>query len=531
VTGRPWISWARLAFATGVIHFLLIAAVALSRHWTYLTSINDLGIFDQAVWGILNGAPFLNTNNPFGLPINWLGYHFNPILLAVAPFYLLCPAAEWLIVFQAAAISIAAWPLYLIARRVAQSERAAFLWVLVYLLNPFVLNAAVWDFHPVSLAAPLMAVGMLAIEKRQLWLLGVACLFLLLVQEHYGIAVAGFGVLWWLRNKSLVPGLFILSLGVVHVVLVFGVIMPALSPTGGHIMMSGDLGQLSRYGWLGSSPWEIFLSVLSNPFQLAGEIMFDQRGLKYLALLLIPLLATPLAVPEFLLPGLADLVANLLTSNPMPRGLFTYHSISLIPVLVVAGIHGSRCMASKWRFASITGLAKSVCGASVVLAYFTAPLPFPYAQNRWQPAEWAIGPEKALAEVRKWVPPDVSVSAQGNVGAQLSHRYHLYAFPTKVNEADAVVLRLASPTMRVVERNPAAIGSLGHHLLMPPADYLAAVQNILDQDVYGVAHWDPPWLVLAKTGDPDPAARQSVRLYLEQMKRAWHVGDPAAGQE
>lgn len=523
----PSFSWAKIALLVGIIHFLFIAGLGLGRHWGYLNSINDLGIFDQAVWGILNGEPFLNTNNPFGLPINWLGYHFNPILLVFAPFYLIYPAAEWLVLFQAAAISITAWPLYLIAKRAIQSERAAFLWTIVYLLNPFVLNAAAWDFHPVSLAAPFMALGVLAIDKRDPRLFGIACLFLLLIQEHFGISVSGFGILWWIRNRSLAPAVLAFCVGVAHTVLVFEVIMPALSPTGDHIMMGGNLGQLSRYGWLGGSLSEIAVNVFSNPLDVIKRVTVDLGGGKYIILLLVPLLATPLGGLEFLLPGLADLSANMLSSNPMPRGLFSYHSISLVPILVSAGIYGSSRIASKWHRFTTRDVAKMVLWATLLLGYFAAPFPLPYAQNRWQPVEWSTWPEKALSEIRNLIPPEVSVSAQANVGAQISQRYRMYPFPTKVNEVDVVVLRLASPTRRSGEINPAVIGSLGHHLLMPPTEYLAAVEELLDAGVYGVGYWEPPWLVLSKGSNIDPDTKQSVRAYLKQLRKEWGAGNHA----
>jgi hypothetical protein len=308
-------------------------------------------------------------------------------------------------------------------------------------------------------------------------------------------------------------------MGVVHTVLVLGVIMPALSPTGSHIMMGDDLGQLSRYGWLGESPGEIVRNALSNPLLVAKLILVDLGGAKYLALLLVPLLATPLIGVEFLLPGLADLSANLLSSNPMPRGLFSYHSIGLIPVLVAAGIYGSARIAIKWRRYSSYEHAKMVLWGTLILGYFAAPLPLPYAQNHWQPAEWPVEPEKTLSAIRNLLPPGVSVSAQGNVGAHFSQRYRIYPFPAKLNEADAVVLRLASPTMRIADKNPTATGSLGHHLLMPPAEYLAAVEGMLNGDVYGVAYWEPPWLVFSKTTDMGSGAEQSVRPYLERLKK------------
>lgn len=517
MTRLPRVSWAHLALLAGTLHFLLITAIGLSRHWGYLT--NDLGVFDQAVWGIVNGAPFLNTYNPFGLSINWLGFHFNPILLAFAPFYLIHPAAEWLILFQAVAISITAWPLYLVARQATGSEQAAFLWSLAYLFNPFVLNAAAWDFHPVSLAAPFMALGVLAVERRQPWLFGLACLFLLLIQEHYGVAVAGFGLLWWLRNRSPVPAIAAVCLGIAHAVLVFGVIMPALSPTGSHIMMSGDLGQLSRYGWLGESPGEILGNVFSHPILVARLVLDDLAGAKYLALLLLPLLVTPLVGIEFLLPALADLAANLLSANPMPRGIFSYHSIGLMPVLIAAGMHGASRIASRWRRYSPGDIAKLVLWGSLVLAYFTGPFPLPYAKNYWQPRAWPLERESVVSEVRRLLPPEASVSAQANIAAHLSQRYLIHPFPTKVGEADFIVLRLETPTLRPAGERPAEIGSLAHHLAVPPAQYLSAVERLLEGDAYGVVYWNPPWLVFSRGNPSSGEVERAVREYLAQQEK------------
>lgn len=526
---RPSFSWTHLALFVGIVHFVLITALGLSRHWGYLSSIYDLGVFDQAVWGIVNGAPFINTSNPLGVPINWLGFHFNPILLVFVPFYHIYPAAEWLILFQATAISITAWPLFLIARRVTQSDCAAFLWATIYLINPFVLSAAAWDFHPVSLAAPFMALGVLAIEMRQHWLFGLACFFLLLIQEHFGIAVAGFGVLWWLRNRSLVPAVSALCIGMAHVGLVLGVIMPAFSPTGGHVMLSHGLGHLSRYAWLGDSLGEIVQTVLNHPISTARYVLVDLRGAKYLAFLLLPLLATPLVGVELLLPGLADLLANLLSSINMPRGLFAYHSISLIPILVIAAIYGSTRIASKWRTFSFLGLTNLILWASLLLGYLAAPLPLPLAANYWRPAKWSSMPERAVSDIRKLIPREVAVSAQANVAAHFSQRYRIYPFPAQVGKVEFIVLRLESPTMKI-NGHPGQIATLEHHLAMPPRQYLNAVEQLLANDRYGVGWWAPPWLVFSK-GNMTPAETEhAVRRHLAGLKREWALTDGHAPQ-
>ncbi|MGB6012803.1 MAG: DUF2079 domain-containing protein, partial [Desulfobacterales bacterium] len=60
-----------------------------------MSSINDLGQFDQAVWGGLHGEPFLNTIT-LNQPANWLGLHFQPILILFVPLYAIIPSIIWL---------------------------------------------------------------------------------------------------------------------------------------------------------------------------------------------------------------------------------------------------------------------------------------------------------------------------------------------------------------------------------------------------------------------------------------------------
>lgn len=99
------------------LHFALFLMLGLWRHWGYMSSGNDLGVFDQAVWSVLHGQWFLNTNI-FNTPVNWLGIHFNPVLVLFVPLYFIAPAVEWFTIAQALALSVTAWPVFLLARRV-----------------------------------------------------------------------------------------------------------------------------------------------------------------------------------------------------------------------------------------------------------------------------------------------------------------------------------------------------------------------------------------------------------------------------
>ena len=88
---------------------------------------------------------------------------------------------------------------------------------------------------------------MLAIEIKNFRLLILSRLFILICQEHLGVMVVGFGVLWWIHNKQWKTGAVLILLGIAHFGLVLGVIMPAFSPMGGHLMLRKGLDHLSRY--------------------------------------------------------------------------------------------------------------------------------------------------------------------------------------------------------------------------------------------------------------------------------------------
>ena len=513
-----WRRWTWIAIS---IHFLLILLLGLSRHWGYMSSLNDLGVFDQAVWGTLHGEFLLNTSNLFNTPINWLGVQFSPVLLLFVPLYAISPNAEWLVLAQACALSVTAWPIFLLANRVCHSEKAGLLWAFIYLVNPFLLNAAVWDFHPIMLAVPFIAFGMLAIEKADSRLLFLSCLPLLFIREHLGLAVAGFGLLWWLHVGSWKPAVGLIAVGIAHSALVLAVVMPAFSPTHEHVMLS--VGPVDRYGWIGHSVSEVVLTILHRPLFVFEKAMLDMGGAVYLILLLLPLLGFPLAAVTWLLPGLADLAANTLSANPMPKSIFSYHSVGLAPVLTVAAIHGAARI-SRWQkklsIIEIIGLALM---ASIIMGYRFAPAPLPGAHNFWMPTHFINWPDPSVQTIRAAVGNNASASVQGNIGAHFSQRHDVYLYPNMVGKVDAIVLRLESPTTRLLPPGPQIVATLASHLQMSPTDYLASIHCLLASKAYGVLIWEDPWLVFAK-GAPKGETEWKIETRLMQMREQWGLG-------
>jgi len=509
-----------------LVHFVLLLMMGLVRHWSNMTSLNDLGVFDQAVWGTLHGDWFLNSgvlsnisknNIAINLQANWLGFHFNPFLVAFVPLYALWPAAEWFVIAQAVALSIAAWPIFLLARRVHESEQVGVLWVIIYLCNPFLLNAAAWDFHPVVLAVPLIATALLAVEMKNFRMLITCCLLLLLIQEQCGITVAGFGWLWAIRTRRWKTGSLLVVLGCLHAAIVLGVVMPSLSPNGIHPLISG---KVSRYSWLGSSLGAILGNILLHPLQFISTIITMPSMITYIMALTIPFLGMFLAAPFWLLPGIADLAANVLSAVPMPREFISYHSVTLVPILTVASIYGVRKFASRFAGNFAPRITLYVLCYTLVLGYLSSPFPFPGCLNYWKPTHLRFAPDPVLHKVRAVISDSASVSAQANVGTHFSQRKQVYLFPDRASTADTIVLWLDTPTDSHLPQDPGIIGTTAHHLQMNPEEYLAAIESLLRNHEFGVVLWEAPWLVLSR-GAANGEENHAVQERLHQLHEAW----------
>lgn len=511
-----------------VFLFVLFLISGFSRHANYMTSINDLGHFDQAVWGFLEGIPFLNTDT-FNTETSRLGVHFDPILAFFVPFYQIYPSAAWLIIAQSLALSMTCWPIFFLAKKILISEKTAFTWAVIFSLNPFILNAGAWDFHPVVIAVPFIALSYLAVEMKRLkWLL-ICCALILLCKEHFGLLVIGFGLLWGIKYREWKPLVVLVALGLLHIWIVFDIIMPHFSPTGKPIMLSEGQGQLSRYAWLGNSVLGIISEIIKNPFLTLWSVLVQFKGALYLSLLIMPFLGLPLIGIDFLLPGMADLGANMLSANPLPRSIFSYHSATLIPVFTVAAMYGTKRTNASFKKYIPRGLSFFILIFTGFLGWIFFPFfNLPGSFDLWKQKEFYRFHDPKFAAVSNVIKQDFSISVQANVGAHFTHRKKIYTFPNNIDHVDAIILRLESPTDQLQGR-PGNVGSLAHHLQMKPSEFIASIDHLVFEEHFKVALWNDPWLVLIKNNDvsdyKDSAMIQKVEKKTKELKSAWKLNE------
>jgi uncharacterized membrane protein len=485
----------------------------LARHNNYLSSLNDLGHFDQAIWGFLEGFPFLNTDN-LNEPVSRLGGHFDLVLALFVPLYLITPSVNWLIIAQSVALPLTAIPIYFLSLKVSQSERVALMWAVICLTTPFMLSAAANDFHPVSLATPFIALGYLSLEEKKSFRLFLCCIFILLCKEHFGLLVMGFGFLWYIKYRELKISFGFVLFGGGYFLLVMKILIPFFSTFDEHSMI---VGSASRYGWLGHSLKDIFINIITNPIEITHHVLFTMDGWLYLILLLMPLMCLPLLGFEFLLPGMGDLLANLMSSNPMPMNPFSYHSVTLVPVLVVSAIYGTRRFRRCFKRTILKEPAVLTLVLSLIFGFFFF---LPGIHHIWAPKRIIDFHDDKYEKIQSIIKPEMSLSVQANLGAHFTQRLEIYRYPNNVGAVDAVILRLDSPTLINRGRNRYVIGSLGNHLQMNTAEYLDSVEKLLVNETYQNKIWEDPWLIFMK-GEKTTIKIDDVMNKIDGLKVEW----------
>jgi hypothetical protein len=229
------------------------------------------------------------------------------------------------------------------------------------------------------------------------------------------------------------------------------------------------------------------------------------QGVTYLVILVITTGGTAVLAPAFLAPGLADLAANLLSINPMPKTFGAYHSVALVPLFVIAAAAGSVRLA-KPSVPIRLGLLPTL-----VLLYMFLPASVPGSRNFWQITTLQLRPAPSIAEIRALLPPHVSVSAQANVGALFSQRLRLYRFPDRWDTADAVVLHIAMPF------EPPTYHPFSNPYEPREMDSVfSAMERVLADPAFGLRYWQDNWLVAVR-GTQDTASRQEPRRRLAAL--------------
>jgi uncharacterized membrane protein len=360
VAGQRRLAWTLTSLLI-VLDCLLVGRHALAIHLSYHTYAFDLGNMDQAVWNTLHGHPFRFTNRGidwYGPPTR-LALHVEPILLLLAPLYLVHAGAETLLVAQTVALALGAVPLLALSlRRMPDAPLLGVGFAAAYLAAPEILGEALFDFHPVALATPLLLAAIWALDAgRYRWFLAAAVLAAA-GKEDVALALVPLGAFIALRRGRPRLGWSVALGSVAWTALCFLVIIPHFN----HGTSTGGNPFWYRYTDLGDSPSIAIGRLVHDPLSLLPVVSSPaKRG--YVALLLRTGGGLGILAPFWWLAALPELAINLLSTQPAQYSGFYQYNAVLLAVLSASAVYGTALLRQARRDA-LAGAARPATDAA-----------------------------------------------------------------------------------------------------------------------------------------------------------------------
>ncbi len=398
------------------VYTLVLSTVSVAKYVTFTTEW-DHAIFTQYLWLLGHGARPLNTLNGRFL----LGDHVEPALALLAPLGVVDGTAIGLLVLQSIALALVAPILYTLGRHVGVDPWLSAVVPLLWLVSPAVVRPNLWEFHPETVAAPLIALSTLAaVAERWRWfvvLAIVACTF----REDVALLYIGGGVLLFLHGRR-GAGVAVSTAAALWYAAAVLVLIPSFGPA-----VEEDYGPRFA-GDRGDSVSDVLRFAIENPLQFLNET-FDVANLGILAVLVLMTAGLCCLVPRWIVVPAPILFLNFASSYESQHTLRFQYFVLPAVAIAVAGVMGAKVFTrlgvgrrSLVRFAMVTG----VLLASISLAEIR------FAVHVVSSARGAQADREAVLAA---VPPGAAVAASVNLTPHLARRREVYALPEPFSAA------------------------------------------------------------------------------------------------
>lgn len=419
-----------------------LARLAWIRHASMQTNTYDFGLFVNALWNTAQGDWFACTLVPTG---SVLDEHVSLALVPLAGLMKLGLPPDGFLVLQALWICAGAIPLYGLARRHLGAAGGR-VFAVAYLLHPSVHANALWDFHPMSLAAPFLVLLVAYGERRRLHPWFVASVAgLLMLREEMAFVLLAFSLTLALGGRvRRAAGLAGVSIGFLVALNL------AMGQTSTHLSRYADIAEHGGGGLSGMVAATLFdpAFVLGYALTYSKVVYVGMQAVGALGLALLVRRAWPML-------ALAAAFSWLATSRHVYNPYFHYTTM-LYPLVLAWAPEGASRLANL-PFAQVgrairrRAITTAILVASMLLSLTYGGL---HDNDVFRAGFRAPRREISDAALRRvaWIeaqldtlPEGTSMAVTGRVGPHVATRPHVYAFPT---EREVDVMLLFGPDLR-----------------------------------------------------------------------------------
>ncbi|WKZ82531.1 MAG: DUF2079 domain-containing protein [Acidimicrobiia bacterium] len=400
----PW----RLALALVIVWWVWnFTHTMLRTHHGLGTGNYDLGLHEQGVWLLSRlEAPFVTL-----MGRNLFGDHASFVLLLLAPVFRLFPATGTLFFVHVLALAAGSIPVWLLARRLLQSEAAATVLAVGYLAGPAPGGISLEHFHPDAFLPFLVGMAIWFAHESRWAPYWVFVALALLVKEDVALVMIPVGV-WvaWRRNRRV--GLATVGASVAASaagILVIYALTGVAFPNSWRLPFGGFAGLLA--------------ATLTRPWEVVAHA-FEGRRLDYLWQLTASFGGIFLRAPEIALTSSLVLASNLLSTFPYQHDIEFHYTAAALPGLAMGTVYA----VGRFRAAIRPFVLGFVLSAAMVSGYLWGDFAFSRAPElNWYPDH----PNAVAArELIPLVPGDSSVAAHWSITPHLARRREVYMFPT-----------------------------------------------------------------------------------------------------
>ena len=346
-------------YVTAAAIFVIFLLPKIFQHAGAHTGDLDTGVYSNLAWALTHGEGFSGST----LGRHHLGEHFSPVMLLVAPLYLIWSSAYVLMILQAIAITLTVVLVLRFAdvelRRAGVVEeqsgdaaaRARFgacaLLIFLFMVYPPVLATLRAQFQPIELGMPMVVAAiMLMHARRDVWL-ALMVFLLLCTRESAPLSVAGLGIYAALAMRRYRLAVVLLIIAGVWAGVTMGIIMP-------HFRTSGRWAHLRHVENGGPwKMWDLKLKYLAAVLLGLGPLPFIGRR---------ALAATAAAVPGILL--------NLAVARDTQITFVGHYDAQTAPFMMIAAVHGLAILVPLMRTNARPVIAARVASTLLGLGMF-----------------------------------------------------------------------------------------------------------------------------------------------------------------
>ncbi|MFA5358582.1 MAG: DUF2079 domain-containing protein [Patescibacteria group bacterium] len=345
----------QILWFTIFLYIIIFSFFCLYKYYHFGYNSLDLAILNQVFFNTAHGDFFASSIN---YP-SYLGDHFKPIILLLLPVYFVWQSPQILLIIQTFFLALAAWPLYLIGKKLFTNPLYYLILPTLFLLNSTVASTNLFEFHLLPIAYFTLFFSFYFYLEKKFWPFFIFACLSMMIREDVSLFIFCFGFFILYENIKtkekrhwywfVVP--IILS------VLYFLVSLKIIS----YFNTAGGYKFITYYSWLGNSFTEIIKNFFSHPLVVVKHLFLKQNIEMVLGLLVPFAFFVPLASPRYLI--LTVLTFGQFALSNLGGGGITvqthYATLLNIPLFLAVGSSLKRINENQiWqkRFYIITGI-------------------------------------------------------------------------------------------------------------------------------------------------------------------------------